>query len=86
MEGRVRIPDQANPTRGLSGYLIKDSSNVVAVSWDKGDHMYVAFKSGHVYRYDGVSRQRAVATCLAASVGQYLARKIKPHYEAVRVM
>jgi hypothetical protein len=82
MEGRKRI---THPSRGLSGYTIDDSSNVDAVSWDKDNHMYVAFKSGHVYRYEGVSRQRAVAVALAASVGKYLADKIKPNYEFFRI-
>jgi hypothetical protein len=74
-----------HPSDGLSGYTITDSSNVSTVSWDTDNHMYVAFKSGHVYRYEGVSRQRAVATALAASVGKYLADKIKPSYKFVRV-
>ena len=61
------------------------SSNVAAVGWDRAGRLYVQFKSSAVYMYDGVSRQRAVSLSRAKSVGQYLAKKIKPHYTATRV-
>jgi hypothetical protein len=47
--------------------------------------MFVKFRSGSVYVYDGVSRQRAVATSRASSVGEYINHVIVPNYPAVRV-
>lgn len=72
----------------MHGYTIRDSSNVRYVGWQEGD-MYVIFKndssSARMYKYVGVSRQRAVACCLAKSVGKYISSKIKPNYKAVKI-
>jgi len=84
MEGRQRINNK--PSHGLNGYYITDSSNVRMVAWDDGGHMYVAYASGNLYRYEQVSRQRAVATALASSVGKYLAKKIKPTHDYLRII
>lgn len=62
-----------------------ESSNVEAVGWDKHMRMYARFKSGSIYLYDGVSRQRAVACSRARSVGRYFNTVIKPNYTAVKV-
>ena len=62
-----------------------ESSNVSAVGWDSDMHLYARFKSGAVYLYKGVSRQRSVACSRASSVGSYFNQKIKPHYEAVKI-
>lgn len=61
------------------------SSNIQSIGWDRGHRLYVNFKSGALYLYEGVSYQRASACARAESVGSYLARKIKPHYAAVKV-
>lgn len=62
-----------------------DSSNVEAIGWDVANNMYVRFKSGLVYAYIGVSRQKAVACAHAKSSGRYLNKRIKGHYPAVRI-
>ena len=68
-----------------------ESSNVKAIGWDQGRRLFVRFKSGAVYAYPGVSRQRAVACAYArrltraASVGRYINQRIKPHYQAVKI-
>jgi KTSC domain len=61
------------------------SSNILAIGWDDESHMYVRFGGHTLYRYDGVSRQRAVACSRAQSVGRYLNQKIKPNFQAVRI-
>jgi hypothetical protein len=73
-----------HPNNKVHGYRIDDSSNVRYVGWRDG-YMLVWFKSNTLYRYEGVSRQRAVACALAKSVGAYINKKIKPNYEAVRL-
>jgi hypothetical protein len=70
--------------RLLHGYAIRDSSNVTYVGW-QDDALIVWFKSGGLYRYEGVSRQRAVACALSKSVGGYINRVIRPRFEAVRL-
>jgi KTSC domain len=62
-----------------------ESSNVTAVGWDKYGRMYVRFPGGALYMYEGVSRQRAVATAYAKSVGSYINHVIKPNFTAVKV-
>lgn len=66
------------------------SSNVEKVGWlpsrMEGKAMFVKFKSGFVYTYLGVSRQRVVAASRAKSVGKYINEKIKPEYDAIRVV
>jgi len=61
-----------------------DSTNVEAVAYDK-DGLYIKFHHGSIYRYPGVSRQRAVACRCSGSVGQYVNRKIIPNYEAIKI-
>jgi hypothetical protein len=61
------------------------SSNIDQVGWDRFRTMYVRFKSGALYLYPGVSRQRAVACAYAASVGQYLNKKVKKKFECIRI-
>lgn len=60
------------------------SSNVSAVGWNRSG-MLVRFQSGALYRYRGVSRQRAVAMVYAPSVGSYLNRRIKGHFDVERL-
>jgi hypothetical protein len=67
------------------------SSNVRKVGWDKDSNMYVLFRTTNLndgntlYMYRGVPRQRVIAAARANSVGQYLNRKIKPFFEAVKI-
>lgn len=76
MAKKTRIRADA-PNGNLHGYLVRDSSNVKYVGWDRCGNMLVWFKTG-VYRYDGISRQRAVAAARAKSVGKYVHHQIKP--------
>lgn len=62
-----------------------ESSNVSAVGWDSDMRLYAKFKSGSIYMYEGVTRQRAVACSRATSVGRYFHEHIKPHYKAVKI-
>lgn len=62
-----------------------ESSNVAAVGWDSEMRMYARFKSGSIYMYEGVSRQRSVACSRAKSVGRYFHQFIKPNYKAVKI-
>ena len=73
------------PAEHIHWRVTLESSNVAAVGWDRHKRMYVNFRSGSVYVYDGVTRQRAVATSRAKSVGEYITRVIVPNYPAVRV-
>lgn len=61
------------------------SEKVAAIGWDRGLRLYARFRSGEIYFYEGVRRQRAVACSRAKSVGSYLARKIAPNSHAVKV-
>lgn len=84
--GRVR-----KDIKGLHGYAIADSSNVLYVGWIPGDVMVVWYgkprypESTTVYEYTEVPRQKVVAAALAPSVGTYINRRIKPHHQAVKV-
>lgn len=63
------------------------SSNVNHIGWDDENNMYVVYKDGdHLYKYKGVSRQRAVAAVHAQSVGQYINKKIKPNFPVTRLL
>jgi hypothetical protein len=69
------------------------SSNVDWVGWPCRSErteqpepiMIVQFTGGKQYAYLGVPRQRAVAAALADSTGEYINKKIKPHYDVVRL-
>lgn len=61
-----------------------ESSNVLRVGWSDGG-MYVMFRSGNIYFYYGVSRQRAVAMIRSTSVGRYLNSKIKGKFASERI-
>jgi hypothetical protein len=83
----VRVPDALGGVQETTVNLrfIENSSNVYAVGWDDSNNMFVRFHSGGTYLYYGVSRQRAVATAYAKSVGQYINRKIKPNFEVLKL-
>lgn len=67
-------------------WRIVDSSNVLAVGWDRYRNMYIQFKSGAIYKYHDVSRQRAVAVSLQPSVGQFVNHRIIPNFPAIKVV
>lgn len=64
-----------------------DSSNVLWVAWPKNGQplMLVKFRGGGIYGYFGVSRQRVVAAARAPSTGEYINRKIKPHFDCAQI-
>jgi len=65
-----------------------DSSNISWIGWPrfgKQPLMFVEFKDGSRYVYAGVSRQKALACAKAKSSGSYLAKRIKPHHEALKL-
>jgi len=47
--------------------------------------MIVTYKSGAVYGYLGVSRQRAVAAAYSRSTGKYINRRIKGRFKPVKL-
>jgi len=63
------------------------SSNIDWVGWpaDGEPLMLVKFRSGDIYGYIGVSRQRVVAAAQALSVGKYINKSIKPFHEAAKI-
>jgi hypothetical protein len=65
-----------------------ESSNIVWVGWPETGEplMLVRYRSGSIYGYLGVSRQRAVAAANYPSTGEYINQHIKPYYEVVRLM
>jgi len=62
-----------------------ESSNIEAVGWDAHHRMYVKFKNGGIYMYEGVTRQRVVCAARAGSVGHYINTEIIPNYAAVKI-
>lgn len=78
-------PSREHPSLDIHWRTV-ESSNVRAVGWDNMNGMYVFFKSGGLYLYKDVSRQRAVACFMSPSVGQYVNKKIIPHFKATRIV
>lgn len=63
-----------------------DSSNVEAVGYDADNSaVYVRFLSGDTYVYSGVDQGTFEGLLNADSVGSYLNRVIKPHYEYSKI-
>lgn len=67
--------------------VIDHSSNVERVGWPvTGEPLIlVQFHNGSIYGYLGGSRQLAVALARSKSVGEFLNKRIKPKYKAVRI-
>ena len=62
------------------------SSNVDAIAYDEIAHaLYVRFKSGGTYRYDGVPAGEWLALQGATSVGRYLNQFIKGAYASAKI-
>lgn len=82
------MPKGGTPVRSKVRWRNVTSSNIDRIGWDDERNMYVMFVSPGlpIYKYEGVSRQRAVAASRAASVGRYLNRVIKPNFPAIRIV
>lgn len=64
------------------------SGNIEWVGWPQisgQDLLFVEFKGGSRYVYNGVSRQRAVALANAESTGSYFAKHIREKYETLKL-
>jgi hypothetical protein len=58
-----------------------ESSNIEALGYSNShSQLFVMFKSGRVYVYDGVGEDVFRGMLAAESKGSYFARKIKHHY------
>ena len=60
------------------------SSNIAAIGWAE-DMLYVEFKGGRRYVYEGVPETEFNALMKADSQGQYLNANIKPGYNVTEV-
>jgi len=72
--------------------LTPDSSNIRAIGWPVSGEplMLVMVKSGKIYGYPGVTRQRAVALAYreklwSKSIGQYFNQMIKSNFDYMEV-
>ena len=81
----VRLPGRP-PQDVFVIFRIVESSNVRRVGWDVFGNMYVTYLTGNTYVYFGVSRQRAVAAAYAPSVGQFINRRIKGRFPALKLV
>jgi hypothetical protein len=68
--------------------VIDGSSHIEKIGWPVSGEplMLVEYKDGGLYGYLGVSRQQAVATANAPSVGRYLHRKIKSKFRGMKIV
>lgn len=84
----VTIPGTIGMSRPMEvsvNYRIVDSSNVRRIGWDRARNMYVIYKSGKLYVYMDVSRQRAVAAAYAKSVGHYINERVKGKFQVLQL-
>ena len=92
------IPDLLNQALGhlqgaydaatgtLDWQTIADSSNVAAAAYDaQAQQLYIRFKWGGTYRYDGVPDGLLDNLLSAGSPGQFVNQVIKPAYAVERV-
>lgn len=61
-----------------------ESTNVEAVGHD-GDALFVRFKGGGTYRYDGAGKEHLDELLKASSPGGYIAAQIRKRYRGVKV-
>lgn len=62
------------------------SSNLLGVAYDEdAQELFVEFKGGAKYRYDGVSPEEYESFMGSSSKGQYFAQNIKDNYPYQRV-
>jgi len=50
---------------------------------EDGDHLFVTFKNGSVYSYEGVTKRKFNSMLKAPSIGQYFAKKIRNQYTCI---
>lgn len=60
-----------------------ESSNIAAAAYES-NKLYVKFKNGSIYSYEGVSKSVFRELCEASSVGKYFAAHIKNNYSFVK--
>lgn len=60
------------------------SSNVASLGWD-GVDLYVEYRSGAVWRYEGVPGPVWKALTNSKSIGRYLAAAIKPFHRGAQI-
>lgn len=84
---RINNKQLTNYDRRANLLYVK-SSNIDFIAWpvDGEPLMLVRFKSGTLYGYYPVTRQRCVAMAMAESPGKYLNEKIKPNYKAAKIV
>ena len=68
----------------LSTWQPVSSSNIAAIKHD-GTALWVEFRSGGQYKYDGVSASDAEDMLMASSPGGYFHNNIKDSYDGERV-
>jgi hypothetical protein len=61
------------------------SSNVEAIGYDSGT-LRVKYHKGSAYDYAGVTPLHWAQMQTTPSIGSYIARHIKPHFQAVKVV
>lgn len=62
------------------------SSHILSVGYDSTSRtLEVEFHNGSVYRYSNVSPQKFSAFANSDSLGEYLAKRIKPDHKARKV-
>lgn len=61
------------------------SSNLASADWQEGDVLFVTFKSGSTYRYEGVEQEVYRGLLSAPSPGSYFASVIKDAYPTTRI-
>lgn len=60
------------------------SSNIAAVGHD-GDHLYVQFHGGSVWKYRNVPAEKHAEMLGNKSVGKFFGQHIKPNYDAEKM-
>lgn len=67
-----------------AGMIGVHSSNVAAIQWD-GDVLFVRFKSGETYQYDGVPFDVYFDFLNAPSKGKFLHYHVKSRWTGVKL-
>ena len=66
--------------------LAVESSNILELGYDEpAEVLYVTFKSGATYTYDGVPYYAYEELLHADSIGQYFNKQIKTVYPFIRI-
>lgn len=59
--------------------------SIAAAGWDEPDVLYVEFRGGETYRYQGISRDVFDAFVESSSPGGFFHRSIRPYVRGERV-